>query len=117
MNYQLTMNQDQAILVANALGLYSRLRCGHWGELGRLCLNQKDPQYKQKREQLNQLMLQVRSLAFPELVMSPISNHKPEDFPQECDNHDRTDGPCLIVIAVLHIPSISRTDSRHNSDF
>ncbi len=67
MRYILNMNEVQAAQVDRALELYCRLRIGQWTELIGLCLDTDDDDYCEKRDFLEQKLLDARKVAYPTL--------------------------------------------------
>ncbi len=67
MRYILDMSEEQACQVDKALELYARLRMGQWNELIDLCLDYSDKDFCEKRDVLQQKLMDARKAAYPEL--------------------------------------------------
>lgn len=67
MKYTLTMDEEQAQMLSKACELYARLKAGQWEELLQLCLEWKDPLFRNKYDAALIPLLDARKIVYPEL--------------------------------------------------
>ena len=66
--YILSLDEEQANLLSHACDFYARMRMGQWQELVSECLEFNTNDFCEQRDRMEQLLLEVRAEAMPELM-------------------------------------------------
>ena len=66
--YVLTLSEEQAKLLCTACEFYARMRTGQWNELIWHCLDLSKEDFCEKRDELEEKLMEARAIAFPDLA-------------------------------------------------